>query len=59
MSQGFKSEPVIIYKEEVENIIRKYKKIKKYMKSTYYDLLNMEGTEKIVNNILKEDHPEE
>jgi DNA integrity scanning protein DisA with diadenylate cyclase activity len=59
MSQGFKSEPIIIYKEEVENIIRKYKKIKKYMKSTYYDLLNMEGTEKIVNNILKEDFPEE
>ena len=41
----------------VAKLTKKYKKIKKYMKSNYYDLLQMHGTEKIVTNLLKE--PEE
>ena len=43
--------------DAVAKLTKKYKKIKKYMKSNYYDLLQMHGTEKIVTNLLKE--PEE
>ena len=39
MSTGFNDkENVIIYKDEVQNLIKKYKKIKKYMKSLYFKL---------------------
>jgi len=54
MSKGFKKPKVVIYKEEVNSIVKKYKNIKKYMKSPIYELLNMEGTEKIVNDLLEE-----
>ena len=40
--------------DAVAKLTKKYKKIKKYMKSNYYDLLQMHGTEKIVTNLLKE-----
>lgn len=40
--------------DAVANLTKRYKKIKKYMKSNYYDLLQMNGTEKIVTNLLKE-----
>jgi len=40
--------------DAVAQLTKKYKKIKKYMKSNYYDLLQMHGTEKIVTNLLKE-----
>lgn len=43
--------------DAVAQLTKKYKKIKKYMKSNYYDLLQMHGTEKIVTNLLNE--PEE
>lgn len=43
--------------DAVAELTKKYKKIKKYMKSNYFDLLQMNGTEKIVTNLLKE--PEE
>ena len=43
--------------DAVAELTKKYKKIKKYMKSNYYDLLQMHGTEKIVTNLLNE--PEE
>lgn len=62
MSKGFDQKAkVIINKDEVNNIIKKYKKIKKYMKTPIYELLNMEGTETIVSNLLKEkeDPPQE
>jgi hypothetical protein len=60
MNKGFdKNLKNIINKNEVDNIIKKYKKIKKYMKTPIYELLNTEGTEKIVNNLLKEDPPKE
>ncbi len=62
MSKGFDQKAkVIIDKDEVNNILKKYKKIKKYMKTPIYELLNMEGTETIVSSLLKEkeDPPQE
>jgi hypothetical protein len=56
MSEGFSEEniEVSINKNEVKNLLKKYKKIKKYMKSPLYTIKEMDGTENIVSNLLKE-----
>jgi len=56
MSEGFSEEniEVSINKNEVNKILKKYKKIKKYMKSPLYAIKEMDGNETIVNNLLKE-----
>jgi hypothetical protein len=57
MSEGFSEEKidVAINKDEVKNLLRKYKKIKKYMKSPLFTVKTMDGTEKIVSELLKGD----
>jgi hypothetical protein len=56
MSEGFSEEniEVSINKDEVKNLLKKYKKIKKYMKSPLYAIKEMDGTESVVSNLLKE-----
>jgi len=56
MSEGFSEEKIEItlYKDEVKNLLKKYKKIKKYMKSSLFTVKKMDGTEKVVSNLLKE-----
>lgn len=55
MSTGFNNkENVIIYKDEVQNLIKKYKKIKKYMKSPLFQIKTMDGTESLVSDLIKE-----
>ena len=56
MSEGFSEEKieVAINKSEVNKLLKKYKKIKKYMKSPLYQVMTMDGTEKIVSSLLKE-----
>jgi len=61
MSAGFGAERiksgtarVIINDEEVNKLLKKYKKIKKYMKSPLYTVKTIEGTEEIVSSLLKE-----
>ena len=56
MSEGFSEEKidVAINKDEVKNLLKKYKKIKKYMKSNIFYLKTLEGTETIVSELLKE-----
>ena len=56
MSEGFSEESieVSINKNEVNNLLKKYKKIKKYMKSPLYTIKEMDGTENKVRNLLKE-----
>ena len=39
---------------EMRNIMKKYKKIKKYMRSPRYEVKKMDKTETVVTNILKE-----
>ena len=40
--------------DEFQNIRKQYKKIKKYMKSSLYEIKKLDGTEKFVTNLLKE-----
>ena len=39
---------------EMRNVMKKYKKIKKYMRSPLYEVKRMDKTEKVVTNLLKE-----
>lgn len=40
--------------EEFQNIKKKYKKIQKYMKSSFYEIKKLDGTETLVTNLIKE-----
>ena len=56
MSEGFSEEKieVAINKGELNKILKKYKKIKKYMKSPLFAVKTMDGTESYVSELLKE-----
>jgi hypothetical protein len=56
MSEGFSEEKieVSIYKDEVKNLLKKYKKIKKYQKSAIFEVKTMDGTETYVSQLIKE-----
>ena len=41
--------------EEVKNLKKKYKKLKKYMRSSLFEIKVMDGNEKTISNLLKED----
>lgn len=45
---------ITIYKDEVSKLLKQYKKIKKYMKSSIYEIKTMDGTEKVVSELLDE-----
>ena len=46
--------------DALDQVKKEYKKIKKYMRSSIYTVATMDGTEKVVNRLLKdqEDNPE-
>lgn len=61
MSAGFGAEKikngkakVIINDEEVNKLLKRYKKIKKYMKSSLYTIKTIDGTEELVSSLIKE-----
>jgi hypothetical protein len=56
MSEGFNSGKVkvTIDQDEVQKLLKEYKKIKKYMKSPLFTVKTMDGTEKVVSSLLKE-----
>ena len=56
MSEGFSEEKieVAINKDEVKNLLKKYKKIKKYMRSPIFAVKTIDGTESIVSELLKD-----
>jgi signal recognition particle GTPase len=58
MSEGFKDNKVKVGVEistdEVEKLLKQYKKVKRYMKSPLYAVKTMDGTEKYVSELLKE-----
>ena len=41
--------------DEVKNLKKKYKKLKKYMRSSLYEIKVMDRNEKTITNLLKED----
>jgi hypothetical protein len=61
MSAGFGAEKiksgeatVVINDDEVSKLLKKYKKIKKYMKSPLYTVKTIDGTEELVSSLLRE-----
>jgi hypothetical protein len=61
MSSGFGADKikngkavVVINDDEVNKILKEYKKIKKYMRSSLYKVKTLDGTEDLVNNLLND-----
>ena len=56
MSDGFSVEKieVQIYKDEVKKLLKKYKKIKKYQRSSIFEVKTMDGTETYISQLIKE-----
>lgn len=64
MSAGFGGDPnqgrlgkdakITIDLDNINSVIKQYKKIKKYQKSSLYTIKSMDGTEKIVSSLIKE-----
>lgn len=44
----------IINDNELNKLLKKYKRIKKYMKSTLYEMRTLDGTEQIVSKLLED-----
>ena len=66
MSAGFGAEKtkdgkavVVINDDEVKKLLKQYKKIKKYMKSSLYKIQTMDGIENSVSKLLEEYSEEE
>ena len=64
MSAGFGGSPnenrvgkdakITIDLDNIDNVIKQYKKIKKYQKSSLFAIKTMDGTEEIVSSLIKE-----
>jgi hypothetical protein len=61
MSQGFKSEKnkegkatVVINDDEVAKLLKKYKKLNKYRKSSIFAVQTIDGTDNIISQLIKE-----
>ena len=55
MSEGFNNKiKVEINENGVDQLLKQYKKIKKYMKSSLYEVKKMDGTEEVVSELLNE-----
>ena len=50
-----KKKNIDVNADEVKNLKKKYKKLKKYMRSSLYEIKIMDGNEKTITNLLKED----
>ena len=55
MTAGFNNKlKVEINSTEVDKLLKQYKKIKKYKKSSLYEVKKIDGTEKVVSELIKE-----
>mgnify|MGYP006277279627 FL=1 len=57
MSKGFNNELEVEFelpKEDLNRLLKQYKKIKKYQKSSLFAIKTMDGTEEIVSSLIKE-----
>ena len=48
------SPKITVNLSEVAKLTKKYKKLKKYMKSPMYEIKTLSGTETVITNLLKE-----
>ena len=53
MSKGFDIE-VEMPKSDIDRLLKKYKKIKKYQKSSLFAVKTMDGTEELVSKMIQE-----
>jgi len=53
MSEGFDVE-VEMPKSDIDRLLKRYKKLKKYQKSSLFAVKTMDGTEKIISEMIKE-----
>ena len=53
-SGNAKQGKVELNKQEFDKVMKKYKKIKKYMKSNLFQIKMMDGTEKLVTELTKD-----
>ena len=53
MSKGFDVE-VEMNPDDINRLLKRYKKLKKYQKSSLFALQTMDGTEKIISSMIKE-----
>lgn len=49
----------VINDGELDKLIRRYKKIKKYMKSSLYEMRTLDGSETIVSELLEENNSDD
>ena len=55
MSEGFNNKlKVVVNEDGVDKLLKEYKKIKKYMRSSLYQVKKIDGTEKVVSELLDE-----
>ena len=56
MSNGFdiSFEGIDMSPDDVQDLLKKYKKIKKYQKSNLFAIKTMDGTEEIVSKMIEE-----
>tara|TARA_Y100000356_G_scaffold111441_1_gene98674 strand:- start:347 stop:541 length:195 start_codon:yes stop_codon:yes gene_type:complete len=58
MTKGFGKDDVKVEfeipQEQIDMLLKKYKKIKKYQKSNLYQVMTMDGTERIVSEMIEE-----
>jgi len=57
MSKGFNNDFKVEFelpREDLNKLLKEYKKIKKYQKSSLFAIKTMDGTEKIVSSLIKE-----
>ena len=56
MSEGFSEEKieVSIDKNKLQEVLKVYKKLKRYQKSNIYEIKTIDGTESTIKNLLKE-----
>ena len=54
MTEGFGKIKVKINFDAVDDILKKYKKIKKYQRSSVFAVKTMDGTEEIVSKLIQE-----
>lgn len=49
-----KDAKITIDLDNIADVVKKYKKIKKYQKSSFYTIKEIDGTETIVSSLIKE-----
>lgn len=53
MSKGFDVK-VEMPKEDIDKLLKEYKRLKKYQKSSFYAIKSIDGTENVISKMIEE-----